>query len=170
MVKSLFESVVALWHQICLIQSSEVFSLKLYKKKTTVYNKIVCYYHVTYAFHIESRLYSCANVKELLAQNMYNIWVLSDCIENRIHYHLVHRLVWSRGFVFLYEISGCGFESHCCHLDSNNFCICCGIWYNTWWLTYSVNWKLMRMIFIWSEFLYLNLWKNQIFVKVISDN
>ena len=29
----------------------------------------VCYYHITYAFHYESTLYSCLNVKELLTQN-----------------------------------------------------------------------------------------------------
>ena len=28
---------------------------------------IVCFYHVTYAFQSESTLYSCLNVKELLA-------------------------------------------------------------------------------------------------------
>ena len=29
----------------------------------------VCYYHVTYAFRIESTLYSCLNVKKPLARN-----------------------------------------------------------------------------------------------------
>ena len=38
----------------------------------------VCFYHVTYAFQSESTLYSCLNVKELLAQNRRNIWSLSD--------------------------------------------------------------------------------------------
>ena len=28
----------------------------------------VCYYHIEYAFQSESTLYSCLNVKELLAQ------------------------------------------------------------------------------------------------------
>ena len=28
-----------------------------------------CYYHITYAFQSELRLYSCLNVKELLARN-----------------------------------------------------------------------------------------------------
>ena len=27
------------------------------------------------------------------------------------------RPVWLNGWVFLYELSGCGFESHCCHLN-----------------------------------------------------
>ena len=33
----------------------------------------VCYYHVTYAFQSESALYSCLNVKELLARNRHDI-------------------------------------------------------------------------------------------------
>ena len=33
----------------------------------------LCSYHVTYAFQIEPTLYSCLNVKELLAQNRRNI-------------------------------------------------------------------------------------------------
>ena len=39
----------------------------------------LCSYHVTYAFQSESTLYSCLNVKELLAQNRRKIWSLSDC-------------------------------------------------------------------------------------------
>ena len=37
----------------------------------------VCSYHVTYAFQSESTLYSCLNVKELLARNRHKIWSLS---------------------------------------------------------------------------------------------
>ena len=33
----------------------------------------VCYYDVTYAFQSESTLYSCLNVKELIARNKRNI-------------------------------------------------------------------------------------------------
>ena len=33
----------------------------------------VCSYHVTYAFQSESTLYSCLNVKELLARNRREI-------------------------------------------------------------------------------------------------
>ena len=36
-------------------------------------NLTVCYYHVTYAFQSESTLYSCLNVKELLARNRRDI-------------------------------------------------------------------------------------------------
>ena len=39
----------------------------------------VCSCHVTYNFQSESTLYSCLNVKELLARNRREIWNLSDC-------------------------------------------------------------------------------------------
>ena len=42
-----------------------------------VSSQTVCY-HVTYAFHSESTLYSCLNVKELLTRNRCDIWCLSD--------------------------------------------------------------------------------------------
>ena len=38
-----------------------------------------CSSHVTYAFQSESTLYSCLNVKELLARSRHEIWSLSDC-------------------------------------------------------------------------------------------
>ena len=49
----------------------------------------VCYYHVTYAFWNEFRLYNYLNVKELLARNMRNIWSLSDSNGIWTHNHLV---------------------------------------------------------------------------------
>ena len=36
-------------------------------------------YQVTYAFQSESTLYSCLNVKQLLARSRREIWSLSDC-------------------------------------------------------------------------------------------
>ena len=50
----------------------------------------VCSYHATYASQNESTLYSCLNVKELLARNRCGIWSLS-VDSNRIwtHNHLV---------------------------------------------------------------------------------
>ena len=51
----------------------------------------VCSYHVTYAFQSESTLYSCLNVKELLARSRREIWSLSDCNWTRTHNHLVHK-------------------------------------------------------------------------------
>ena len=40
---------------------------------------IVCSYHVTHLFQSESTLYSCLNVKELLARSRRHVWRLSDC-------------------------------------------------------------------------------------------
>ena len=60
----------------------------------------VCSYHATYAFQSESTLYSCLIVKERLAQNRRDIWSLSDC----------------KDWVFVYELTGFGFESRSIHL------------------------------------------------------
>ena len=49
----------------------------------------VCYYHVTCAFLSKFTLYSCMNVKELLARNRLDIWSLSDCNGTRTHNHFV---------------------------------------------------------------------------------
>ena len=38
-----------------------------------IYTLTVCFYHVTYAFQSESTLYSCLNVKELLARSRREI-------------------------------------------------------------------------------------------------
>ena len=53
--------------------------------------KTVFYYHVTYAFHSESILYSCLNVNELLARNRHDIWSLIDSNRIRTHNHLVRK-------------------------------------------------------------------------------
>ena len=52
---------------------------------------IVCFYHVPYEFESESTLYSCLNVKELLARSRRHIWRLSDCNGTRTHNHLVRK-------------------------------------------------------------------------------
>ena len=60
--------------------------------KYITYNGMtVCFYHVTYAFQTESTLYSCLNVRELLAQNRPEIWSLSDCNWTRTYNHLVRK-------------------------------------------------------------------------------
>ena len=70
-------------------------------------------------------LYSCLNVKELLfARNKHDIWSLSDYNETRTLNHLAineHETIqpnWSHHLakVFVYKLSGCGFESRCSHL------------------------------------------------------
>ena len=50
----------------------------------------VCCYHVTYAFQSESTLYSCLNLKELLARSRREIWSLRDWNWTRTHNQLVH--------------------------------------------------------------------------------
>ena len=50
------------------------FPPKIWGKIATVFS-----YHIRYAFQSESTLYSCLNVKELLAQSRLKIWTLIDC-------------------------------------------------------------------------------------------
>ena len=51
----------------------------------------VCFCHVTYVLHSESTLYTCLNVKELLAPSRREIWKLSDCNWTWTHKYLVHK-------------------------------------------------------------------------------
>ena len=51
---------------------NENFCSKLYKKVRNIM-MTVCSYHVTYGFQSESTLYSCLNVKELLARSRRKI-------------------------------------------------------------------------------------------------
>ena len=51
----------------------------------------VCSCHVTYAFQSESTLYSCLNIKELLARYRCENWSLSDCNWNRTQNHLTRK-------------------------------------------------------------------------------
>ena len=87
------------------------------KHVKTLWNLTVCSYHVTYAFQSESTLFSCLNVKELLAQSRREIWSLSDCNWTQTNNHLVHERalnhldIWLNGRVFIYELSCCGFDS-----------------------------------------------------------
>ena len=50
-----------------------------------------CSCHVTYTIPSESTLYSCLNVKELLAWSRCRIWRLSGCNWIRTQNHLVHK-------------------------------------------------------------------------------
>ena len=101
-------------------------------------------HRVMFVFQREFTLYNCLNVKELLTQNRRDIWSLSDCNGAQshltVHSHHVtyafqsestlykctiqistHNTVQSfgrfgqMGWVFVYELSGYGFESHCSH-------------------------------------------------------
>ena len=80
---------------------------------TNCFVMTVCSCHVTYAFQGEFTPYSWLNVKELFAWSTREIWTLSDCYWTRTQNHLVRRAVWPNGWMFVYEVSGSGFESSC---------------------------------------------------------
>ena len=45
---------------------------------------------------------------------------LTDCSEIQTHNYLVRKRkwpAWLNGWLFVYELNGCGFESHCSHLN-----------------------------------------------------
>ena len=70
-------------------------------------------------------LHSSLNVKELHDQNMCDIWSLSDSNGIRTHNYLVRKRTLNHlakvAKPFVYKLSGCGFESHCCHLSIHLF-------------------------------------------------
>ena len=108
------------------------------------FSMTACSYHVTYVFQGESTLYSCLNVKELLAQNRCNIWSLNDRNGTRTHNHLVCKQTFNhlaklaslaKWLVFVYELSGCELQSRSLvsfqFLYFVNFALCpkaCTIW------------------------------------------
>ena len=50
-----------------------------------------CSYHVTYAFQSESALYDCLDVKELLAQNRRDTWILNNGNGTSFKSHLARK-------------------------------------------------------------------------------
>ena len=85
----------------------------------------VCSCHVTYTFQSKSTLYSCLNVKELLARSRREIWRWSDCNWTRTQNHLVLKRTlnhlakltkWLRCVLstYLYGVFDCMFLS--CHV------------------------------------------------------
>ena len=95
----------------------------------------VCSCLVMYTFQSESMLYSCLNVKELLALSRCEIWSLSDCNWTWTYsqmtrtYSQMYRKdkysehssiiwpVWPNGWVFVFEVIGSGFKSSCSLLN-----------------------------------------------------
>ena len=88
----------------------------------------VCYYHVTHAFQSESTLYSWPECQGTLcskqARYLKFTWQQRDSnppplsSSTSTHPFLsTHSTIFQNGWVFLYELSRCGFESCCCHLD-----------------------------------------------------
>ena len=112
---------------ICFVR---FFIISMSRPYISIYQRSVCYYYITYAFQSESTPYGCLNVKEFLARNRRVIWSLSDnngigthnpLVRKRKLNHLAELVLATRpvclnGWVFVYELSGCGFESRCCHL------------------------------------------------------
>ena len=77
------------------------------------------------SFRVNPNSIVCRNVKELLARSRCHIWSLShrneirtqSClVGKRTLNHLAKLAFWLNGWVFVYEISGSGFESRCCYL------------------------------------------------------
>ena len=78
--------------------------------------------HVTYAIQSESTLYSCLNVKELLAWSRCEIWSLSDCNWTRTHNQLVQK--WTLNHLTkLGQFTACpsGWKS-CCSNKALSIC------------------------------------------------
>ena len=69
------------------------------EKTRNIHFLSVCSYHVTYTFQRESTLYSCLNVKELLARSRREIWSWSDCNVTRTHNHLVRKRTLNHSWV-----------------------------------------------------------------------
>ena len=77
------------------------------------------------SFRVNPHSIVCLNVREVLARSRGHIWSLSDSNVIRTHNHLVRKWtlnylaklakLWLSGWVFVYELSGCGFESRFCH-------------------------------------------------------
>ena len=66
-------------------------SLTKKSKKWNVQMTTVCSYHVMNTFQSVSTLYSCLNIKELLARSRHEIWGLSDNNWTRTYNHLAKR-------------------------------------------------------------------------------
>ena len=105
-----------------------IIIINLREKSKHKPNLTVCSYHVTYAFQSEFTLFNCLNVKQLLARSRRKISSLSDCNWARTYSqmhgtnkHPQHSSVILQlclnGRVFVYELSGCGFQSSCSHLN-----------------------------------------------------
>ena len=74
-------------------------------------NSTACSCHFAYAFQSESTLYSCLNIKKLVAQSRCEIRSLSDCNWTRTQNHLASkRTLNNLAKLFVYELSGFGFE------------------------------------------------------------
>ena len=53
--------------------------------------------------------------KEIYEQSGNRIQKIFDCMLLLCHIQVSELPVWPNGWVFVYEVIGCGFKSHCCH-------------------------------------------------------
>ena len=78
-------------------------------------------------FRVNPHAIVCLNVKEHLARSRRHFWNSNDSNQIQTLNHFVrkrtlnHLAIWLNGWVFVYELSGCRFESRCCHLKSIRF-------------------------------------------------
>ena len=75
------------WYTFC-----DIFSCRWYFRELNC--MLLCQNRVTHDFQSESKLYSCLNVTELLAQSRHHIWSLSDCNLIRTHNKLSSLAKW----------------------------------------------------------------------------
>ena len=69
------------------------------------------------SFRVNLHSIVCLIVKKLLAPSRRHIWSLSDSNGIRTFNYLVRKRTLNRlAKVFIYKLSGCGFESRYCHL------------------------------------------------------
>ena len=99
----------------------------------------VCCYHVTNVFHNESLLYSCLDVKELLARSRSDLWSLSDSNGIRTHNHSVHKrtlnhsaklVKWLSCIVsnYLYgALTVCYYHVMCAFQSESELCSCLNV-------------------------------------------
>ena len=107
------------------IATLHILNLSDCLKQWFYWKMIVCSCHVTHVFQSESTLYSCLDVKELLARSRCKIWSLSGCHWTRTQNHLVRK--WTFNHLaklakwltcvlspYLYDAFDCMFLS--CHI------------------------------------------------------
>ena len=102
---------LAAWKKLKTVVNFESIS----KITTTFYHKMIQKLYVVIMsrtnFRVNLHSTVCLNVNELLARSRHHIWSLSDSNGIRTRNHLVPKRILNGC-----KLSGCGFESRCCHL------------------------------------------------------
>ena len=105
-------------------------------------------------------LYSRLNVKEFFDRNRRDIWSLSDINaiqthKNFVNEHSIRKTQWfnqtsPNGWVFIYKLSGCSFESRCSHLKKNSSGI-----FQPFWNHFYVFVFIRYFLFIFFKYFFL---------------